>query len=75
MSSEVTTVYVFLPDELVEVWRPMHAVRLGNGFRLLDSTPDAAHDGERWEFPPGSLVGCETRPLSDGPCLVVVRRA
>ena len=74
MSPEFTTVYVFLPDEAVEVWRPVHAVRSGRAFRLLDSTPDGPHDGERWEFPPGSLVSCETRSLSDGPALVAVHR-
>ena len=74
MSSEITTVYVFLPEELVEVWRPVHAIRSGNGFRLLDSTPDGPHEDERWEFPPGSLVSCETRPLSEGPALVAIRR-
>jgi hypothetical protein len=74
MSSAITTVYVLLPDEVVEVWRPVHAVRSGDAFRLLASTPDGAQDGERWEFPPGSLVRCETRPLSEGPALVAVRR-
>jgi len=74
VSSESTTVYVFLPDEGVDVWRPVHAVRSGNGFRLLDATPDGAHDGERWEFPPGSIVRCETRLLSDEQHFVAVHR-
>jgi hypothetical protein len=61
-------------DETVEVWRSVHAVRSGDAVPLLASTPDGAHDGERWELPPGSVVRCETTPLSDGPAPVAVRR-
>jgi hypothetical protein len=74
VSSEIRTVYVSLLDEGVDVWRPVHAVRSGDTFRLVDSTPDGTHEDERWAFPADSLVRCETRRLSGGPVLVAVAR-
>jgi hypothetical protein len=63
------TVYVELLDEGVDVWRPVEADG-GNGgtYRL----PVTKAGEERWRFPPGSLVRCEWRNLSDGRVLVAV---
>jgi len=70
--TESATVHVGLLDESVDVWRPVAATRLAEGtYRLADDAPD----GERWEFPPGSVVVAEERNLSGGPTLVAVRLA
>jgi hypothetical protein len=60
---ESVTVHVELLDEGVEVWRPVAAVKVGEGtYRLEDQAPG----GERWAFPPGSIVRCEERLLTEG---------
>jgi hypothetical protein len=68
--SAVTTVYVYLPNESVEVWRPVEAKDEGNLVYRLADTP--ATEDEVWEFPPGSRVRCEWRNLGSGPTLVAV---
>jgi hypothetical protein len=40
-------------------------------YRLADDAPD----GERWEFPPGSVVVAAERNLDGGPTLVALRLA
>jgi hypothetical protein len=61
------TIFVELLDEGVDVWRPVEATVVGDGtFRLPECVPAE----EVWKFPPGSLVRCEPRPLSDGEALV-----
>jgi hypothetical protein len=70
--TESETVHVALLDEAVDVWRPVAATRLAEAtYRLADDAPD----GERWEFPPGSVVMAEARNLSGGPMLVAVKLA
>lgn len=54
------TVYIELLDEGVDVWRPVDAEVEDGDLMLL---PPEAPSGERWAFPPGSLVRCETRDL------------
>ena len=68
------TIYVALLDEGVNVWRPVAAEQLPTGnFRILlgEVNPEI----ERWEFPPGSVVRCESRKLSEGVTLVAVAQA
>jgi hypothetical protein len=61
------TIYVELLDEGVDVWRPVEAtVEADGAFRL----PDHAPRDEAWRFPPGSVVRCERKLLSDGDQLV-----
>lgn len=76
--SVVGEVYVYLVNEAVDVWRPTTGRRLAGGRYLLLPTDDYEGSGEEWEFPPGSIVECETRTLSGGfesaPRLVAVRR-
>lgn len=68
------TIYVALLDEAIDVWRPVVAEELREGiFRIISENPDP--DNERWEFPPGAVVRCESRQLSDGRFLVAVARA
>ena len=65
------TIYVALLDEGVDVWRPVQAERVRTGvFRILPMNPDP--EDERWEFPPGSVVRCEEREVSEGRALVAV---
>lgn len=72
----MTTIYLFLPDESVEVWRPVEAEPVDEAFRIVSTCPD----DEQWEFQPGDLVRCETRMLTQRgpkearPVLVAVER-
>lgn len=69
----MTTVYVYLADEAVDVWRPVEATDEGGSvYRLRD---EPVPDGERWAFPPSSRVRCELRELDGGPALVAVELA
>jgi hypothetical protein len=50
------TIYVYLPDERVDVWRPVKAEELeSERFRILGPVPK----DEIWEFPPGTIVRVE----------------
>jgi len=68
------TVYVYLLDEGTDVWRPVNAERVNESQYRLDPNV-LMPDGESWEFPPGLLVECDRKRLSDGEQLVAVRRA
>lgn len=71
-AAEPSVVYVALLGDGVEAWRPVSASPQPNGtFRLADEKPD----DERWAFPPGTVVRCERRTLSDGDALVAVAPA
>ena len=54
------TIYVYLLDENVDVWRPVEAEPVGDAFRIVGEPPD----DEKWEFQPGEVVRCETRMLT-----------
>jgi hypothetical protein len=59
----MTTIYVYLRNEGVDVWRPVDAVHLGgNNYCVEGQMPE----DEEWEFPPGSVVRCETKIFSNG---------
>jgi hypothetical protein len=58
----MTTVYIRLLNEGVDVWRPVEATPDAGAFRL----PDLNLQDEEWEFPPGSLVKCKRRVFSGG---------
>ena len=69
----MTTIYVALKDEAVDVWRPVEAASEGGSiYRIADGAEPA---DETWEFSPGSRVRCEWRELSDGRALVAVAPA
>jgi hypothetical protein len=71
----LTTIYIRLLDEGTEVARPTRAVDMGDGtFRVLP-TPDYDPEDEHWEFPPGSIVQCETRQQQDADFLMAVKHA
>jgi hypothetical protein len=65
MSGGIEQIYVRLLDEGAEVWRPVQARREGiEAFRIVGPRPQP--EGERWEFPLGSLVTCRPRRYADG---------
>lgn len=60
--SDVKKIYVRLLDEAVDVWRPVRAVHQAEDvYRIVSD----AVEGERWEFPSGSLVRCCKEKSSD----------
>jgi hypothetical protein len=67
-------VYVRLLDEGVNVWRPVPAYRIDQRTYALLRSDDYDPDDETWEFPPGSVVECENRRLSDGDVVAAVRQ-
>ena len=61
----IETIYVYLPDEAIDCWRPVEATNEGdNRYRI--TTVNSHPDDERWEFTTGELVICERRRLSGG---------
>ena len=75
MGAAETTIYVELLDEGVHAWRPVAAIHEAGSIYRLPQLTEPGMTGEVWAFPPGSLVHCEIRHFSDGPGLVVTRRA
>ena len=75
----MTTVYVRMLDEGVNVWRPVPATPIGGGRYRLGVLDGGIPSDELWEFPPGVVVECEIQVLmegvSAGPTLVAVRKA
>ncbi len=70
----MTTIFVYLLDEGTDVWRPVNAEHVADRSYRLDPKAVVPED-ESWEFPPGAVVECESKRLSDGDQLVAVRRA
>jgi hypothetical protein len=68
-------VYVRLLDEGTGVWRPVPTWKVGPQSYIVLRPDEYDPDVERWEFPPGSVVECESRQVSEGPTLVAVRIA
>ncbi len=63
------TIYIYLPDEAVDVWRPVKAEYLGGDkYRIVDQQYDRVD--EYWEFEPGDVVICEMISLCGIWCLV-----
>ena len=62
---EVVLIYVYLPDEAVDVWRPVEAERVDEAlYRIISENPDP--EDERWEFATGEIVRCVPKVFSDG---------
>ena len=69
-----SSIHVYLPDELVDVWRPVQAEQVReNIFLIVPQEYD--RDLERWQFEPGDLVVCERRQLNGRELLVAIMRA
>jgi hypothetical protein len=61
----MTQIFVFMPEEAVETWRPVDAQALGPGiYRIVSPNPDP--DDEVWEFKFGDVVRCEERTIEGG---------
>jgi hypothetical protein len=72
--SPATEIFVRLPDEAVDVWRPVLAESLGDDrYRILDQPYD--REDERWEFEPGDEVVCELIDSSEERILAATGKA
>ena len=67
------TVYVALLDEGTNVWRPAPARKVADSTYEILRPADYDPDGEKWEFPPGSIVQVEPRRTSGGELMTAVR--
>ena len=64
METELVTIYVYLLNEGVDVWRPVLASRIDESlFRIVVQQYDRSV--ETWEFEPGDVVHCEQTRLSE----------
>ena len=64
---------MFMPEEGVDVWRPVEAQIVGPGlYRIVTPNPDP--DDEVWQFKCGDVVRCETRVLDEVHRLVAVSK-
>jgi hypothetical protein len=60
-----TTIFIFLLNEGVEVWRPVEAELIEDGiYKILSVNDDP--DNEAWQFQTGMIVRCENKTFSDG---------
>jgi hypothetical protein len=65
------TIYVYLPEEAVDVWGPVEPELVAPGIcRITSSHPE----DEVWQFRSGDLVCYELRQLDGGEHLVAVAR-
>ena len=66
-------IFVLLPDESVDVWRPVEAERIAAGrFRIVKQPYDP--EKERWEFEPGDEVMCDFVAFGGETFLAAIRR-
>ena len=73
MTGCVLTIYVALLDEGTDVWRPAPARKVGESTYEILRPADYDPEDETWEFPPGSIVECAPRRLSEGEWMTAVR--
>jgi len=67
--SPTTTIYVYLLDEGVHVWRPVEAShRGGDQYEIVSLNRDP--EDEHWQFASGDIVRCKLQRLSEGERLV-----
>jgi hypothetical protein len=59
------TIFIALLDEGTDVWRPVEAIRVGNGVYEIPADISIPAD-EHWPFSPGQVVACEARKFADG---------
>jgi hypothetical protein len=63
-------IFVFLPDEAVNVWRPVQAIQIGNDLYQIPKTTIVPED-EIWQFLPGDIVRCRDQLSEDGKKILV----
>jgi len=67
-------IYMKLPDEAVDVWRPVQAKHVhGEIYAILDQPYD--RETETWEFEPGDQVIARVINSDSGPILAAVDRS
>jgi hypothetical protein len=72
--TRLTEIFVYLPDEQVDVWRPVQAEHLReNVYKIVEQPHD--EEDETWQFEPGDEVVCELIDSSEGRILAAMRRA
>jgi len=71
----INEVYLSVFDEGTPVWRPVPAWKIDASTYIVLRPADYDPEDENWEFPPGSIVTCESRKTSKGTILAAVRRA
>jgi len=63
--SQIVQIYVYLPDEAVDVWRPVDAEPVDEqAYRIVSTNPEP--EDERWEFSTGEVVRCVLKVFSGG---------
>lgn len=68
----LTTIYMPLLNEGVDVWRPVEAMKINDiGYMVTENAPP----DEEWAFQPGHILRCEELQLSEGRHLVAVAKA
>ena len=68
----LTTIYMPLLNDGVDVWRPVEAMKITDlGYLVTENAPA----DEEWAFQPGSILRCEERQLSGETRLVAVAKA
>ena len=67
-------IYIALMDEGIDAWRPVPALRLEVDTYVVLRPDDYDPSFEKWQFPPGTLVICEQKQLSDGIFPVAIRK-
>jgi hypothetical protein len=68
----LTTIYMPLLNEGVDVWRPVEAMKITDLGYMVTENP---RPDEEWAFQPGHILRCEERQLSGEACLVAVAKA
>ena len=64
--SDTIEVYVYLPEEGTDTWRPTEAIRMSSSTARLLPTGHYDSGDEIWEFKPGTVVNFEPKILSGG---------
>lgn len=65
------TIYVYLPNEAVDVWAPAGAEHIQDDiYRILD----CRGEDDEMQFGKGELVRCRLQRLSEGEFLVAYKR-
>ena len=66
-----TTIYVYLENEGVDVWRPVEAWKIDEERYLIPEETPIPED-EEWQFRPGSTVRCAQKKMFEAECLVAI---
>jgi hypothetical protein len=65
MVSKYKKVFVKIINEPVPAWEPVNAIYVKNNiYELIDLNNSYNEEFNKWEFPPGTFVKCELKPLT-----------